>query len=971
MRRYLLLLLLIISTVASAKTYYVATNGSDLNNGTSLSTPFATWQRGFTLVNAGDTLFIRGGVYNLSGLGVSVEGRYSGTKDNPICIFAYPPDWDQGNKPILDCSGVVPRYATDFAAISFYEVQYIHLKGLTVRNLYQRYRGEYMPEAFSAVACANFTFENCTAQNISGRGFWYHSGHWNTWDGPGALFEYDTTRWINCDAFDLRDSLSVNPGNAADGWKCHTYQGCVYMLEGCRAWNYSDDGFDISGEGHRIFKNCWAMSSEKYASMDIEGNGFKCTGRNPAYSRFEYLTDTILVRYVNCLAAYCHGSGFANNLQVDGVNYINNNGLIINNTSYHNAVGFWEEGNANTRVPNSPTYKNNIAINSTHYEYGTYLYQVFICNPPIYNASHNNWIPDPNSDWPGWIYNPAFTVKDDDFVSIDSSQIHAARKKDGSLPDITFLKLTPGSDLIDAGVNVGLPYFGSAPDVGYSEYNSGSVVIPVPEYVTSVIENATPARLEMTYNLTLANIVPATSAFTVKVNNVTRSVSSVAISGTKVLLTLASPVVYGDAVTVAYTKPSTNPLQTVAGGQAESISARNVTNNVTAVIPVYVNSVIENVTPARLEMTYNLTLANIIPTVSAFTVKVNNVTRSVSSVAISGTKVLLTLASPVVYGDAVTVAYTKPSTNPLQTVAGGQAESITNKSVINNCSNTANQPPVITITSPTKNTAFISPATITIEATASDPDGSVSKVEFFSGTTKLVELSVPPFVFTLKDVQEGRYTFSAIATDNLNAKAVSAAVDIVVEKSTTTTNQLPIVAISFVSTGNPKKPKKHDNIILKAEASDPDGTISKVEFKNGNATLAEISTPPYEFTLKDIDTGTYIIYAIATDNLSASNTSSSIEFIVTDWDKISPDVIDLYPNPNNGQFAIKFKEPLPSGDSYVITIVSLSGESVFKDMVSDQEQYKEIYLEDAAAGTYVLIITGKNKIFAAEKFLVK
>ena len=38
----------------------------------------------------------------------------------------------------------------------------------------------------------------------------------------------------------------------------------------------------------------------------------------------------------------------------------------------------------------------------------------------------------------------------------------------------------------------------------------------------------------MTYNLTLANIVPAASAFSVKVNTVTRPVSSVAISGTKV-----------------------------------------------------------------------------------------------------------------------------------------------------------------------------------------------------------------------------------------------------------------------------------------------------------------------------------------------------------------------------------------------------------------------------------------------------
>jgi hypothetical protein len=37
------------------------------------------------------------------------------------------------------------------------------------------------------------------------------------------------------------------------------------------------------------------------------------------------------------------------------------------------------------------------------------------------------------------------------------------------LPVIDFLKLAPGSHLIDAGVNVGLPFNGVAPDVGWFE----------------------------------------------------------------------------------------------------------------------------------------------------------------------------------------------------------------------------------------------------------------------------------------------------------------------------------------------------------------------------------------------------------------------------------------------------------------------------------------------------------------------
>ena len=205
-----------------------------------------------------------------------------------------------------------------------------------------------------------------------------------------------------------------------------------------------------------------------------------------------------------------------------------------------------------------------------------------------------------------------------------------------------------------------------------------------PLYVSSLVANTTPSVLEMTYNLVLANIIPVASAFTVMVNSAPRSVSSVTISGTRILLNLSSPVVYGNIVTVSYTKPATNPLQTSSGGQAVTISAQTVTNNVNPVDPVYISSVIENATPSILEITYDLTLANVAPPASAYTVMVNSVARTVSSVAVSGTKVLLSLASPIVYGNVITVAYTKPATNPLQTVSGGQAATFTSKTVTNN-----------------------------------------------------------------------------------------------------------------------------------------------------------------------------------------------------------------------------------------------------------------------------------------------
>jgi uncharacterized repeat protein (TIGR02059 family) len=173
------------------------------------------------------------------------------------------------------------------------------------------------------------------------------------------------------------------------------------------------------------------------------------------------------------------------------------------------------------------------------------------------------------------------------------------------------------------------------------------------------------------------------------VNSSARAISSISILGMNVFLTLVSPIVYGDIVTVAYTKPSTNPLQSTSGNQAASITAQTVTNNVVVVPPLYVSSAVENANPSLLEITYSLALANIVPPASAFTVLVNSATRAINSVSISGTRVLLFLAAPVAYGDAITVAYSKPSINPLQTASGALAATISAQTTVNNVADPA------------------------------------------------------------------------------------------------------------------------------------------------------------------------------------------------------------------------------------------------------------------------------------------
>ena len=90
----------------------------------------------------------------------------------------------------------------------------------------------------------------------------------------------------------------------------------------------------------------------------------------------------------------------------------------------------------------------------------------------------------------------------------------------------------------------------------------------------------TPSTLEITYNETLDLSVPSPSAFIVMVNGIKREVTSVSISGNKVKLTLASPVAYGDVITVSYIKPTSNELKKATGETAVSFSLpQQVTNN--------------------------------------------------------------------------------------------------------------------------------------------------------------------------------------------------------------------------------------------------------------------------------------------------------------------------------------------------------------------------------------------------------
>jgi fibronectin type 3 domain-containing protein len=86
---------------------------------------------------------------------------------------------------------------------------------------------------------------------------------------------------------------------------------------------------------------------------------------------------------------------------------------------------------------------------------------------------------------------------------------------------------------------------------------------------------------------------------------------------------------------------------------------------------------------------------------------------------------------------------------------------------------TSPQPPAVSLSSPLNNSRFLTSANITIQASASDSDGSVTRVEFFSGSTKLGEDLSAPYTFSWVNPPAGDYVITAKATDNSGSATTS------------------------------------------------------------------------------------------------------------------------------------------------------------------------------------------------------
>jgi len=237
---------------------------------------------------------------------------------------------------------------------------------------------------------------------------------------------------INCDSYFNADSTLEN----ADGFACKLTAGTANKFMGCRAWQNLDDGWDgyLRGANNitTTYQNCWSIKNG-YLKSGIkgkgDGNGFKTGG-----SDLKDLKHNAIYR--NCIAAGNAAKGFDHNSNRGEV-------TLFHCSSYANAVNY---SFGTTNPLGKLTIKNSNTLGTFGVTFAT-----------VVAVTNNSW-------------QEGIVVTTADFKSIDYLELLATRKADGSLPDVNFFHLNAESNLIDKGINVGLPFNGSAPDLGAFEY---------------------------------------------------------------------------------------------------------------------------------------------------------------------------------------------------------------------------------------------------------------------------------------------------------------------------------------------------------------------------------------------------------------------------------------------------------------------------------------------------------------------
>lgn len=386
-------------TVApTGKSYYVATNGNDNNPGT-IEKPFATLMKAQKAANAGDTVFIRGGVYN--NLTISTTYNVGKTPYHYVLEFDKSGITYRGygsEIPVFDFSNI----PTDARVAAFHIIpaasditfQQFEVIGIKVGS------NQRQAEGFR-VEGKNINLNLVNVHDTQAVGI-YYIGH-----STGKVYRCDSYNNIGLPGTNYENTSIGN----CDGFGAH---GDGTIFKECRAWNNSDDGYDcINVHGPVVFDSCWAFNM----NAGGDSNGFKVGG----FARAAQTVVPPVHTVTNCIAADNGAHGFyANHQPSQAANW-------TNNTAYSNKSG-------NYSMLECATLTDGTDIPGTrevlHYNLAYKNNTLDQANLPAGNNTNNSW------------NLTGVTMTDGDFQSLDMSQLSKPRGVNGVLPDVTFMKPT-------------------------------------------------------------------------------------------------------------------------------------------------------------------------------------------------------------------------------------------------------------------------------------------------------------------------------------------------------------------------------------------------------------------------------------------------------------------------------------------------------------------------------------------------
>ncbi|MCH5244943.1 MAG: DUF1565 domain-containing protein [Muribaculaceae bacterium] len=453
MKHYLLTVaafLAIAFGAAAQGVYHVSPTGDDTAAGTA-EAPFATIQKAVDVVEPGETIYVHAGTYYINSRILIPEKAT--TETSRIRLFAY-----GDGEVIVDGSKTEPKSEMEFKMSRCmylpYYANYWHIKGLTFQNA--KDNGVKVEGSYNI-------FERCVFRNNNDTGL--QIGMFKDWSieetksfpisgtpafNPGYTY-CRGNKVINCDSYNNYDKVGYggksDDGGDADGFACKLFPGPGTEFIGCRAWNNSDDNWDLYMVYHPVvIANCWAWYAA-YDENDREtggnGNGFKLGGGGSSGgAAFTQSTGAHVV--YNCVSFSNYKKGFDQNNAYEGM-------YLFNNVAWDNDYNF--------RFPTIFEYGGMHIRNCVGFLPRT-LNHEFLSESKdgsqVPNTAYNSWTTidgcDPYKDGNKVGKERVYAADHSaEFLSLSVADAKAERLPDGSLPENNLARLRQGSIFVDAG----------------------------------------------------------------------------------------------------------------------------------------------------------------------------------------------------------------------------------------------------------------------------------------------------------------------------------------------------------------------------------------------------------------------------------------------------------------------------------------------------------------------------------------